>query len=308
MWRSNTWRPNSIPSFSGVRRFARFGGGVTGFNILNFAMRNGDNLLIARLAGSAQLGLYDRSYKLMMMPLQSLNGPISLLLMPMLSKMQEDPERFRRTFIFAARSVGLITIPGIAVAAALSERLMPFLLGDRWAGAGTIFFWLGLAGLFNPIGNLTGLLFITSARTGPFFRWGVFSAVVTLTGFAFGIRWGAEGVAASLFITTALRTPFLFSYSVGQTGVKSLDLYGAQFEPMIASALGVAAALKLAPYFSTGPLLCIAFAITYLLAGVGAASTSSGRNTVRKMAEVLRDLAETAGSRLQKQGSAGPPS
>jgi PST family polysaccharide transporter len=305
VWRSVKWRPHSRPSFAGARRFARFGGGITGFNIVNFAVRNADNVLIGKFVGTVSLGLYDRSYKLMMMPLQSLNGPINRLLMPMLSKMNDDPERYRRTFVFAIRALGLITIPGIAIATALSSRVMPYLLGDRWAGAGPIFFWLGLAGLFNPIGNLTGLLFVTSGRTGPFFRWGLFSAIVTLGGFAVGMLWGAEGIAASLFLTTVLRMPILFSYSVRETGVKAADLYSAQIEPMLSSSFAVAAALALAPYLSTGPLLALAFTGAYLIAAVGAFLTPAGRQTVAVLGKLMKGFAIDVAVRVTTGQSAG---
>jgi PST family polysaccharide transporter len=298
-WRSTKWRPNLRPSFSEGRRFLRFGGNVTGYNVVNFALRNADNIMIGKVAGSVQLGLYDRSYKLMMMPLQSLSGPMYRLLMPMLSHMQDDPERYRRTFVFTVRALGLVAIPGIAIAAALSDRLMPFVLGDRWASAGPIFFWLGLAGLFNPIANLTGVLFVTTSRSAAYFRWGLFSAVVTLVGFVVGIFWGAEGVAASFFVTTVIRTPLLFAYSVGNTGVTSVDLYRAQFEPMIASAFGVAVTLALAPYFSIGPLFVLGLVIVYLVSGIAALATPAGRETVLKLAQLSRGFAGDAVARVQ---------
>ena len=300
MWRSAKWMPGRI-SFTGASRFAKFSSGVTGFNLVNFISRNADNILIAKAAGSASLGLYDRSYKLMMLPLQTLNGPLLRLLLPILSKMQDEPERYRRTFVFAIRAVGLITIPGVAISAVLSNRLMPFLLGPAWTEAGPIFFWLGLAGLFNPVGNLTGLLFLSSGRTGPFFRWGLFSAIITVGGFAIGIPWGAEGVAASLFFSTAVRMPLLFVYSVRGTGVKPLDLFRAQFEPIMGSLPAAALALKLEPYFDTVPLLCLSIAIAYGITLLFALATEPGRRTVFGMYAIAKDSLKDLGARVRKR-------
>lgn len=182
LWRSVKWVPGRM-AFTGAKRFAVFSSGVTGFNLLNFLSRNADNILIAKCCGITALGLYDRSYKLMMLPLQTMNGPIQRLLLPILSKLVDSPDRYRRVFIFSSRLTAFITIPGAIVAAALSDRLMPLLLGPAWAAAGPIFFWLGLVGSLSPISNLTGLLFLTSGRTSAFFRWGLFSAIVTLSGF-----------------------------------------------------------------------------------------------------------------------------
>jgi PST family polysaccharide transporter len=140
---------------------------------------------------------------------------------------------------------------------------------------------------------------VTTSRSAAYFRWGLFSAVVTLVGFVVGIFWGAEGVAASFFVTTVIRTPLLFAYSVGNTGVTSVDLYRAQFEPMIASAFGVAVTLALAPYFSIGPLFVLGLVIVYLVSGIAALATPAGRETVLKLAQLSRGFAGDAVARVQ---------
>ena len=53
-----------------------FGGYVATFNLVNFFSRNADNILIVILERS-QLGLYDRSYKLMMTPIRLVNSPLA---------------------------------------------------------------------------------------------------------------------------------------------------------------------------------------------------------------------------------------
>lgn len=92
----------------------------------------------------------------------------------------------------------IVAVPGIAAACATSDRLVPFLLGQRWAGA-TPIFWLSLAALVQPIGNVTGWLFIDSGRTGSMVRWGIVSSAILLTGFGIGVQWGAVGVAKAYF-------------------------------------------------------------------------------------------------------------
>ena len=75
--------------------------------LLNFCVRNVDNVLVAHHSGAAVAGLYDRSYRLMMMPLQNINGPLLRLLQPVLSRLRDEPERYRRNFVMATRAVML---------------------------------------------------------------------------------------------------------------------------------------------------------------------------------------------------------
>ena len=57
-----------------------------------------------------QLGYYDRAYKLLLFPLQTVNAPLQRVMVPLLSRMQNEPERFRRAFLRTAGQLGLVTV------------------------------------------------------------------------------------------------------------------------------------------------------------------------------------------------------
>ncbi|MEG3174737.1 lipopolysaccharide biosynthesis protein [Sphingomonas sp. RB3P16] len=281
-WYASPFRP-ARPSLRGIGAMARFGGHITGFGLLNFCVRNLDDVLVARFAGASAAGLYDRSYRLMMMPLQNINGPISRILQPILARLRSEPARYRRIFGLAMRGTMLAVAPGVAVAALLSERLMPWLLGGQWKDAGPIFFWLGLAGLIQPIANLTGLLFITTGRGAAMMRWGFISAVVTIVSFAIGIQWGAVGVAQALFVSLLVRLPFLYHWSAADTPVPVRDMYGAQIEPLIGAC--VVGALFRAfggtlPFF---PMFAAAVALAYPAAFLTSFISRSGRGYTKEL-------------------------
>jgi PST family polysaccharide transporter len=298
IWAMSPWRPSGRPSFTGLRELVRFGGHVTGFNVVNYLVRNADNVMIAKFVGTSALGLYDRSYKLMTLPLQTLNGPVSRLLVPALSRLQDDPERYRRTFLFALRALMLASVPAIAVATACSNQLMPFLLGARWAGAGPIFFWLGLAALPQPLSNLTGVLFVSSGSTKTFMQWGVFSAVVTLAGFAVGLRWGAIGVAMSLFFTIVARVPILFAVCVRGTSVKQGDLYACMLEALAGAAIAAVITVALGRWLTIAPVLCLALPLSYLCALAIGFLTPDGRGAIAQLWSMGITLWDSLGNRL----------
>lgn len=290
MWRINPWRPSWRPGLGHAGGFARFGGHVTGFNLLNYLVRNIDAVLIARFAGAGALGLYDRSYKLMMMPIQNLNAPVARLLMPMLSRLQDDPARYRAAYLLAIWAVMLAIVPPIAIGTAHSTALMVMLLGDPWAAAGPIFFWLGLTGLIQPIPNLTGVLFMSRGETALMLRWGVLSAVITLAGFAIGLRWGAEGLAASLFITMALRIPILFAWCTRGSPVRPFDLYQPQLLPLAGAALAVAVSWPLASRLPPFSFFVVATALAYVCSIAVALLSPAGRDTLAHLAAIALGL------------------
>lgn len=303
-WLATPWRPSWRATFSGTGQMTRFGGSLTGFNVINYVARNADSVLIAKFAGTAALGLYDRSYKLMMLPLQTINGPLGRLMLPVLSRLMDEPERYRRAFVMAVRALMLVAVPGIAVAAATSDRLMIFLLGEPWAAAGPIFFWLGLASLVQPVANATGWLFISSGRGAEMLRWGIFSTATTLIAIAAGLSGGARGVAMGLFIALIVRTPFLFFYCTRGTAVRQRDLYLIHFEPMVGAALSAGLIWIVGDRLSTGMLLCAAIPLSYAIALAVHAATPPGRQLLREgYALSVSVLASTLG-RLRRRGAA----
>jgi PST family polysaccharide transporter len=280
LWRLEPWRPRFAIRMSDARAELRFGGGLTGFNLANFVSRNADTVLIARVAGAQQLGLYDRSYQFMMLPLSSINAPLTRVMLPVLAQLRHAPQRHRRAFLRSTYGILLLTTPGIAVMIATSARLVAILLGPHWTAAAPIFFWLSLTALLQPVANVTGWLFITSGRSGAMMRWGIVSGIVTVVGFAIGIHWAAVGVAASLFVTTAFRLPFLFSYCTGGTEVTFRDLVKAQCVS-VACAGAIVGGLALLPPVSSIWSLVAVLAGAYVASVPIFAVAAEGRDVLR---------------------------
>ena len=76
--------------------------------------RGADNLLIGRFFGAAAVGLYTRGSILLLRPLEQLMIPIYTVLVPTLSRMQGQPDRYRRTFlqVFEAHRIDELSIRG----------------------------------------------------------------------------------------------------------------------------------------------------------------------------------------------------
>lgn len=292
LWMLQRWTPSRNILWSGMSQIFKFGGGVTGFNIVNYAVRNADTILIARFSSAAALGLYTQSYKLMMAPMLAINGPLGRVMMPILSRLNGQAERYRTAFLSVVTLLMLALTPGLAVVAAKSAIIVPFLLGQQWAAASPIFFWLSLTGLIQPLANATGWLFLSSGRTGAMFSWGIVSAVITLVGFAVGIRWGAEGIAAALFWTALLRMPPLLIWCVRGTPVSAFDLFRVIAEPLATTLIVFMVIVPLfaglSPFWSLAASSILAYAVGVALTSV----TPSGRAVLmRILGQTTRMLA-----------------
>lgn len=305
-WTLERWRPSLQVSFSGTRQLLSFGANVTGFNILNYLARNADNVLIAKSWGATPLGLYDRSYRLMMFPIQSINQPLARVMLPTLRRVRDDPLRYRRMFLLAIRALSLISVPGIMAGAMCSREVISILLGERWNDAGPIFFWLSLAAVTQPVSNATGWLFMSSDRSRAMMQWGLVSAPVTIAGFAAGLPWGAVGVAAGYFLTQVIRIPLLYMWSTRGTSVRARDLYATLLPTLVGGGIAWAAVGSLRGILGNLALVSIALVSAYSFSIAVQAITAEGREAIAELLRLARNVSmgKRAGNRNRMPESA----
>jgi len=200
VWVVCGWRPGLPVRRSGVREMLAFGGNLTGFNVLNYFARNADNLLIGKFWGSGQLGLYSKAYSLLMFPIRQIRGPISSVAIPALSRLQDDPEQYRRYYYRAVNMIAFISMPLVAILAALSDEVIRVILGEQWLGAANIFKVLAFVALLQPSTSTTGWVFISLGQTNRMMRWALLKVPLNVVAFIIGLPWGPIGVASAYLL------------------------------------------------------------------------------------------------------------
>ncbi len=172
------------------------GGSIFGVQLLNYAARNLDNVIIGQQLGPAALGQYSRAYALFLLPQQQLNGPLGRVALPVLSRLQDDGERYRRYIRGSLSIIGYLSLPTYAIAAAVAGPLIAVLLGPGWEEAAVIFSLLAIAGMAQAIGNVQGWLFITLGRAHRQLIYSLITRPIVIAMFFVGIWWnGMEGLA-----------------------------------------------------------------------------------------------------------------
>jgi O-antigen/teichoic acid export membrane protein len=219
------WRPGLPVRGVGVRSLVVFGGNLTVFNMLNYFARNLDNILIGRYWGAVPLALYSRAYDLLMLPLQQVNGPVSSVAIPALSRLQNQPEKYERFYLKTVKVIAYVTMPLVGIMAVLSKEIIPLLLGQQWVGVSPIFMVLAIAALFQSVGNTTGWVYISLNRTKRMVAWGFIGAPLTCLSFVIGLKWGPIGVAASYTILWYSLFYILFAFCYRTTPIALKNFY-----------------------------------------------------------------------------------
>jgi O-antigen/teichoic acid export membrane protein len=201
VWASCRWRPGAYQRGAGVGPMLKFGGHLTGFTVINYFTRNFDNILIGRVLGAAPLGIYARAYNLLMLPISQFNVPLAAVLLPGLSRLQDNPPEYRKLFLRAVSAMLLVTVPVVVFATFFAYEVVLIWLGARWLPVASVFQLLSPAAAVGAIVFAPNWLSQSLGRPAQQLRYALISAPICVAGFIIGIRWGVAGVAASFSIT-----------------------------------------------------------------------------------------------------------
>jgi O-antigen/teichoic acid export membrane protein len=235
LWLVSGWLPGRPVRGAGLRSILNFGIHITGFNILNYFSRNLDNILIGRFCGASSLGFYSKAYQLLMLPVNNLRNPLNNVVLPSLSRMQNDPKQYRSYYIKFISILAFISMPLIVFLFVCSENIVILVLGNQWLGVNKIFKILAIAALIQPIASSRGLILLSLGRSQRYFRWGLFNAVTTVISFIIGISWGATGVAIAYVAQNYLILYPSLWYVYKNTPIKISDFFGSILRPAILS-------------------------------------------------------------------------
>jgi len=294
VWVSCGWRPGWPKFDEEVAPMLAFGGWNTGFTVVNYFTRNLDNLLIGKFWGADQLGLYAQAYKLLVLPLQQINFPLSTVALPGLCSVQSDPERYRSYYGKAIELMVMLGMPVSVYMAVDADRLIINLLGSQWSEAVILFRLLSPVAFISTFNVATGWVFISMGRADRQFRWNIFASIIAVIGFLIGVRWGALGVAIAGSITfCGLRYPGIV-YCFQSSPVTPELLMKILWKPAVASCVagGLLWLADQAISWSINPFVeialnCVFYAFCYLVCWC---ILPNGKQTLKKVLQLLKEL------------------
>lgn len=288
-WLTSGWWPSRPGSFRQAREMLSFGLGVTGFNFAEFVSRNIDSVLIGKAWGAASLGAYNRAYRLLLFPLQQVTNPMIRVMLPTLSSLLKEPDRYRQSFRRAVFPAFLVVLPGVAFMISTAGILVKTLLGGQWADVTPIFIGLSVAGLLQTTNSPANWLFLSQGRTREYMRWGLFVAATSIAAFLCGLPFGPIGVATAYSISECLRTPILW-WLVGRNGpVGHRDVIKVIGPHLTGALVSIAGASLLHHWLiarAVGdlPNLAACFCLSYALSLAAVSLFPAGRSEIKRYA------------------------
>jgi PST family polysaccharide transporter len=193
---NSRWLPGRPQRGASVRRFFGFGAKVLATQTLNYGAQSIDQILLGAVHTPTQLGIYNRAAQIVVTPLNQVNVPLSRVAIPVLSRAQDDDERFARAAARAQLAGAYVTASVLAVVAGLAGPVTDLLLGPGWAGVAPILMILAVSGIFRSVAHLNQWLFLARGRPGAQLKLDLWAKPVMVGLIAAGLPWGGVGVAA----------------------------------------------------------------------------------------------------------------
>jgi O-antigen/teichoic acid export membrane protein len=299
-WFAIPWRPQWPTRRSGIRSLVSFGANMaTGGFIISLA-RGTDAMLVGRFCGADSVGLYSRAGALLRRPLEEFLSPISFVFVPVLSRVQAQPERYRRTFLQVYEAMALVGFFLTGLLFALARPLTLVVLGPKWEQAALIFAGFTMGAFVAPLAAASTWLFASQGRGKDWLIASLLGSGIAVASFVAGLPFGPAGVAiASSTIGLVVGMPVLYYFAGRQGPVTTFDLWSGIFRylPLWAIVCGATYSVRLLFANSLPLMQLIICAPVGLIAGLILIWISTPmRRVALGLLDILRELKSSRGS------------
>jgi PST family polysaccharide transporter len=226
------------PSFGFDIRVARsalgFGLPLAGANLLSWALLNIDNVVIARVAGAASLGLYVLAFNVSSWPMNAIGyavRQVSLAGFSRTAKRETDD-----SLETALSLTWAVALPVGVLLAALAHPLVELLYGERWSSSAVVLGALGIFGALRVAFDLFATYLMAKGAARPVLYVQVLWFVSLIPGVVLGTHWkGIAGAGwAHLVIGVAIVLP-AYAVALRHVGVRLRPVLAAMWRPAAAA-------------------------------------------------------------------------
>ena len=200
IWSSTGWKPSLQFSFKALIQLWGFGFRMFLTGLIDNVFTRVDYMLIGKLFDAASLGFYQRAKSLNLFVIRYSSESLMNVLFPVLSKVQNDLQRFQRIVIKGYGVINFATFLLLGGLFVISEELIVLLFGDKWLPSVHIFQILVLSGFVRPIGALLMNILMSRGRSGIVLKMAVYKVTAALLNFVVLYLWGMDAFLYGLIV------------------------------------------------------------------------------------------------------------
>lgn len=179
-WWVVRWYPKTGWSKESFKYLWNYGNKMMGAQLLNTLYNNITPVIIGKFFSPALLGVYNRAQGYAALPSNNISGAISSVSFPVISKIQDDPERLERAYRKMLRTAAFIIFPLMMVLSALARPLIIVMITEKWEACILLLQIICFNKMWWPIHAMNVNLLLVKGRTDLFLRLEIIKKVLSL--------------------------------------------------------------------------------------------------------------------------------
>lgn len=154
LWMFSSWRPNFVFKIKSLKKYYKFSFSLLMNGLFETIASTLDKIAIGKLLGTNSLGLYNKSFSTVRMPVYQLMNSLGRVIFPALSSIQSNTNSVFLVYIRLVLVISSIMFPMMVVLFFFSYEITSFLFGEKWLDMSPLMAVFSLATGFLPFNIL----------------------------------------------------------------------------------------------------------------------------------------------------------
>ncbi len=196
------WRPHLKFSAKRFKGLFSFGWKLLVSSLINTVYANVRQLVIGKFYSSSDLAYYNQGDKFPKTIVGNINNAIDSVLLPVMSRSQDNPERMKAMTRRSIKTSTYIMAPLMMGLVFTAKPLISLLLTDKWLGCIPYLQILCITYMFFPIHTANLNAINAMGRSDIFLRLEILKKLIGCGTIVIALIWGPMAMAYSLLVTT----------------------------------------------------------------------------------------------------------
>ena len=192
LWIYCKWRPAWEFSVQSFKELFGFGSKLLLSGLLDTVFKEIYSLVIGRCYTSAQLGQYTRASQFNQIFSSNLTTVIQRVSYPVLSSIQDEPERLREAYRKVIKNTMLISFACMLGLAAVAKPLIIILIGEKWLPAVGFLQIICFSGMLYPLHAINLNILQVKGRSDLFLKLEIVKKIIAVGPLVLGVLFSIE--------------------------------------------------------------------------------------------------------------------
>ena len=198
VWYKSKWRPSFTFRYSALSDMHRFSRGVLGTQILRYGANQLDNIMVLKLLGTSDLGIYNRAKTFVQKPASEINIKTRSVAYSALSKI-EDPTEYRNTLFKFTLLLSMVIVPLLLVVLISSDTLIYKYLSSEWYPMINILKLLAIASIIIST-SMPSQIMLSKGASDTLFKTEMITNIIKIGALLFAFRYANLLTIVALFL------------------------------------------------------------------------------------------------------------